>query len=59
MQHKVVSNPLNHLITILDHALDAARKAGLVEVAFIVELAIAATLEATGGLGTHRRAGAT
>jgi len=58
MNHEVVSNPPDHLLTMLDHALDEARQVGLQEVSFIVELAIAATLEAAGGLKGRRGAAA-
>ena len=56
MKHEVLSTPPDHLIAILDHALAEARQAGLLEVTFIVELAIAATVEAAGERSTSYRA---
>ena len=48
MKQDAMSRPADHLISLLEHAREKATHAGLMEVCFIVELALAATLETAG-----------
>ena len=48
MKQDPMSIPADHLISLLEHAREKATHAGLMEVCFIVELALAATLETAG-----------
>ena len=50
MRSETISNPVEDLIILLDHVRQEAQRADLTEVAFIIELAITAAIDAAGGL---------
>jgi len=58
MRSEKISNPVEDLIILLDHVRQEAQRADLTEVAFIIELAITAAIDAAGGLEAGALVGA-
>jgi len=58
MRSEHISNPVEDLIILLDHVRQEAQRNDLTEVAFIIELAITAAIDAAGGLEAPALVGA-